>query len=151
MSFVNWLNKIKNAEKSSVITGRNRKVHYKFTDGQEMAEEYSMDTGVLQRRAWKREKALGGEPDWEIELGDKVRSLNSQDKFIVQESVTEPVLTKRLTKNSLEWRIRNLPYPIETYSVTASPDDCSITVRTTNKKYFKKNSNTGINTMRIVA
>lgn len=50
----------------------------------------------------------------------------------------QPVLTKRLTKNSLEWRIRNLPYPIETYSVTASPEDCSITVRTTNKKYFKK-------------
>lgn len=38
----------------------------------------------------------------------------------------------------IEWRIRNLPYPIETYSVTASGDDCTITVRTTNKKYFKK-------------
>lgn len=89
MSFTNWLNKIKSAEKSSAISDRIRKVHYKFTDGQEMAEEYSMDTGVIQRRAWKREKTLGGEPDWEIELGDKVRSLNSQDKFIVQESVTE--------------------------------------------------------------
>lgn len=89
MSFANWLNKIKNAEKSSVITGRSRKVHYKFADGQEMSEEYSMDTGVLQRRAWKREKALGGEANWEIELGDIIRSLNSQDKFVVQESVTE--------------------------------------------------------------
>lgn len=89
MSFESWLNKIKNAEKSSVITGRSRKIHYKFADGQEMAEEYSMDTGVIQRRAWKREKTLGGEPDWDIELGDKVRSLNSEDKFIVQEAVTE--------------------------------------------------------------
>ncbi|KAG4070502.1 hypothetical protein HA402_005734 [Bradysia odoriphaga] len=138
MSFANWLNQIKNAEKSSAISGKCRKVHYKFIDGQEMVEEYSMDTGVLQRRAWKREKALGGQPDWEIELGDFGRSLNSQDTFVVRESITEPVLTKRLTKGSIEWRIRNLPYPIKTYSVTASPDDCSITVRTTNKKYFKK-------------
>lgn len=97
-----------------------------------------MDTGVIQRRVWKRERTLGGEPDWEIELGDIVRSLNSRDKFVVRESETEPVLTKRLTKNSIEWRIRNLPYPIGTYSVTASPNECSITVRTTNKKYFKK-------------
>lgn len=89
MSFANWLNEIKKAEKSSAIAGRSRKVHYKFADGKEMAEEYSMDTGVIQRRAWKREKTLGGEPDWELELGDKVRSLNSQDMFIVQESVTE--------------------------------------------------------------
>lgn len=97
MSFVKWLNQIKNAEKSSIITGRNRKVHYKFSDGQEMAEEYNMDTGVLQRRAWKREKTLGGEPDWEIELGDKVRSLNGEDKLIVQEAVTEVRLLTDIT------------------------------------------------------
>ncbi|KAJ6647868.1 Protein DPCD [Pseudolycoriella hygida] len=138
MSFTNWLNKIKTAEKSSVINRRNRRVHYKFHDGQEMTEEYSMDTGVLQRRVWKRENTLGGEPYWEVELGEKMRSLNNEDKFILQKAVTEPVLTKRLTKNNLEWRIRNLPYPFETYSVTATPEECCITVRTTNKKYFKK-------------
>ena len=38
----------------------------------------------------------------------------------------------------LEWRIRNLPYPLSTYSVTVSPEERVIIVRTTNKKYFKK-------------
>lgn len=89
MSFANWLDKIRNAEKTSNINGRSRRISYKFVDGQEMVEEYSMDTGVVQRRAWKREKTLGGEPDWEIEMGDTIRSLNSQDKFVVRESVTE--------------------------------------------------------------
>lgn len=49
----------------------------------------------------------------------------------------QPFITKRITKKSLEWRIRNLPYPENVYSVTAEQDG-TITVRTSNKKYFKK-------------
>jgi len=44
---------------------------------------------------------------------------------------------RRITKTSLEWRIRNLPYPESVYSVTAEHDG-TMTVRTRNKKYFKK-------------
>lgn len=44
----------------------------------------------------------------------------------------------RITKNNIEWRIRNLPYPIETYSVLAEPENKCIVVRTSNKKYFKR-------------
>lgn len=47
-------------------------------------------------------------------------------------------MSRRITKRSLEWRIRNLPYPIETYNVTAEIENKCLTVRTTNKKYFKK-------------
>lgn len=50
----------------------------------------------------------------------------------------QPTMTARITKNSLEWRIRNLPYPIDNYIVSASPDDYIITVKTKNKKFFKK-------------
>lgn len=42
-----------------------------------------------------------------------------------------------MTKSALEWRIRNLSYPKDVYSVTAEEDE-TITVRTSNKKYFKK-------------
>lgn len=48
----------------------------------------------------------------------------------------QPFITRRITKRSLEWRIRNLPYPKDIYSVTAEQD--TITVRTSNRKYFKK-------------
>lgn len=50
----------------------------------------------------------------------------------------QPILTRRNTRINLEWRIRNLPYPIETYSVAANAEERCIVVRTTNNKYFKR-------------
>lgn len=59
----------------------------------------------------------------------------------------QPILSKRVTKRNLEWRIRNLPYPIDTYTVTPATQPVgdnntpvithSIVVRTSNKKYYK--------------
>lgn len=50
----------------------------------------------------------------------------------------QPILTKRLTRHKIEWRIRNLSYPLETYLVTADQAKKMLIVRTTNKKYFKE-------------
>lgn len=50
----------------------------------------------------------------------------------------QPILTKRITRINIEWRIRNLPYPLEIYNVTIDSMKKSIIVRTTNKKYFKE-------------
>lgn len=136
MSFAVWLDLIKKAEKSSVISGRSRKIHYKFPNGSQMAEEYSMDTGVCIRRGFKIEKTLKNTDNWEMEVGESPAGL-SDDTFMLKESNTEPCLTKRITKNNIEFRIRNLPYPIEIYSVAANPETKKITVRTSNKKYFK--------------
>lgn len=47
-------------------------------------------------------------------------------------------MTRRITKLNLEWRIRNLPYPIDVYSVTTDNESRCLIVRTTNKKYYKK-------------
>lgn len=52
--------------------------------------------------------------------------------------IFQPVLTKRITRKNIEWRIRNLAYAIDTYQVTADTDKNAIVVRTTNKKYFKE-------------
>ncbi|XP_055845758.1 protein DPCD [Episyrphus balteatus] len=141
MSYTNWLKDIRDAEKNSMISGRVRKVFYKFVDGRQMAEEYSLDTGVIQKRAWKKSKNLMGEADWELELGEvpnlKLNTENPDEGFIVRQSETEPILSKRVTKHNIEWRIRNLPHPIETYQVTADETKRAIIVRTTNKKYYK--------------
>ncbi|KAM7356892.1 protein DPCD [Cochliomyia hominivorax] len=147
MSYENWLNYLKSAEKNSMISGKSRKIFYKFPDGQQMAEEYSLNTGVVQKRAWRKTKQLMGEPEWEVELGEDPRQLaaatdnsdlrNDDGSFTVKISNTEPVLTKRITKKNIEWRIRNLPYPIEVYQVQADIDKRAIVVRTTNKKYYK--------------
>ncbi|XP_059615200.1 protein DPCD [Phlebotomus argentipes] len=137
MSFAEWLNLIRTAEKTSMIGGNQRKIHYTFLDGREMVEEYSLETGIIQKRAWRKKKELRGEPDWEIELGDCVKDLRLGGEFLLKESNTEPILTKRITKTNIEWRIRNLPYPVETYSILADCEKNSIIVRTSNKKYFK--------------
>ncbi|XP_073837203.1 protein DPCD [Musca autumnalis] len=147
MSYENWLNYLKSAEKNSMLSGRSRKVFYKFPDGNQMAEEYSMETGVVQKRAWRKCKQLMGEPEWEVELGEDSRQLgagaekddirNADGSFVVKVSNTEPILSKRITKKNIEWRIRNLPYPIEVYSVQADAEKHAIIVRTTNKKYYK--------------
>lgn len=145
MSFAAWLHRIQTAEKTSIISGEFRKFHYKFTDGREMAEEYSLQTGVCMRRAWRNATSLtkGPSAEWQLELGDVVRPLNpSATQFVVKESLTEPQLSKRVTRVNIEWRIRNLPYPLSTYSVLPATSDSGrpayeLVVRTINKKYFK--------------
>lgn len=157
MSFETWLNLIKSAQKTSIISGKARKIHYKFPDGREMAEEYSLETGCVLRRAWKKTKTLTSKnyDEWDVELGEPIPKLLNKPKasisdnvdnnddiidisgFYLRESNTEPILTKRITKKNIEWRIRNLPYPINTYQITVDQDKKSIIVRTTNKKYYK--------------
>lgn len=48
------------------------------------------------------------------------------------------MVTKRITRHNIEWRIRNLPYPINTYLISVDKAKTSIVIRTTNKKYFKE-------------
>lgn len=37
-----------------------------------------------------------------------------------------------------QWRIRNLPYPSDTYLLEVEPTKQEIIIKTTNKKYYKK-------------
>lgn len=99
MSFVAWLDYLKSAEKSSIIQSEVRKIRYKFPDGAEMMEEYSMSTGIVLKRAWKKKRdmltfsptdsAIGdGHFRWEYELGDFTRPLKNSE-FLFKESPTE--------------------------------------------------------------
>ncbi|XP_058462355.1 protein DPCD [Malaya genurostris] len=138
MSYVAWLAKIRSADKSSVIQGTVRKVHYNFTDGTEMVEEYSTETGMVLRRAWKLRSDLIRKDNWEIELGEHIPKQFQSNEMLLSEATTEPFLSKRITRNAIEWRIRNLPYPLNTYTITCDGAAHMVTVRTSNKKYFKK-------------
>lgn len=46
----------------------------------------------------------------------------------------QPVFTRTDTKSAFQWRVRNLPYPQDTYSVTVEVAERKIVIRTTNKK-----------------
>nr|BAN21104.1 conserved hypothetical protein [Riptortus pedestris] len=135
---MDWMTRVRTAEKTCLIQDGKKKVHYKFQDGEEMAEEYNIETNSLLRRAWKRGNDLSKKGHWEIEVGDPEPDPTSLDSVGLKEQANSPYIIKRVTKKALEWRIRNLPYPLEVYSVTAEPENKCITVRTSNKKYFKK-------------
>nr|KAF3430032.1 hypothetical protein E2986_09225 [Frieseomelitta varia] len=132
-----WLRLIQTATKTAIIQDGKRKVHFLMEDGREMVEEYLLETNVLVKRAWKEKGTLGQDVGWKVEIGNPEPRQNNIEVYGIEESSSTPFITRRSTKVSLEWRIRNLPYPQNVYSVTAE-DDNTITVRTTNKKYFKK-------------
>ncbi|KZC11461.1 PREDICTED: protein DPCD [Dufourea novaeangliae] len=132
-----WLNLIQTAQKTAIIQDGKRKIHFLLEDGREMVEEYHIETNVLVRRAWKETGKLGQNVGWNVEIGDPEPMQNNIEVCGIQESSNAPSISRRITKTSLEWRIRNLPYPLNVYSVTAEGDG-TITVRTSNKKYFKK-------------
>ncbi|CAK1585266.1 unnamed protein product [Parnassius mnemosyne] len=141
MSYKNliWYKSLLSAEKSCLKDDKIKKVHYKFEDGREMVEEYNVDTQVLLRRAWKVRGKLGGEGKWHVEVGDPIPDATpSNDVADIIESKDQPVLSRRNTRINLEWRIRNLPYPIETYSIKVDNENKCIVISTTNKKYYKK-------------
>jgi len=132
------LSLIDNAKKTAIIQDGKRKVHFLLEDGREMVEEYNLDTNVLTRRTWREKGKLGQNVGWTVEVGDpEPKQEENLATTGIRESSNAPFITRRITKTLLEWRIRNLPYPKDVYSVSAE-EDGTITVRTTNKKYFKK-------------
>ncbi|XP_011878749.1 PREDICTED: protein DPCD [Vollenhovia emeryi] len=137
MTSDSWLNIIQKAKKTAIIEDGTRKVHFLLENGKEMVEEYNMNTNVVVRRAWKDRSTFGTNVGWTVEVGDPERRRNDIEIFGIEESSNAPFITRRITKTAMEWRISNLPYPESVYSVTAESDG-TMTVRTSNKKYFKK-------------
>lgn len=109
MSFGAWIEYIKNAEKTSFISGKLRRIHYNMKDGAEMIEEYSMDTGILVKRAWKKKRDVlctesaddmnSTHFNWDIELGEKIQPMKNTE-FLVKESIAE---VSQIQPNRYSW------------------------------------------------
>ncbi|XP_072883169.1 protein DPCD [Hemitrygon akajei] len=139
MAAGNWLGRLRAAEKTAMVQEGRRKVHYVFPDGAEMVEEYEISSDELKVRKWKQKTTLGSPGQWQFEVGEAYsRVVGSLEQPLIQESSSNPIFTRKDTKTCFQWRIRNLPYPKNVYSVTIDPDERRCIVRTSNKKYFKK-------------
>ncbi|EDO40351.1 predicted protein [Nematostella vectensis] len=132
-----WLETLRNARKTSLVQDGKRKIHFTFADGTQMVEEYSVANGELLVRKWKKKTTLGKECKWEYEIGEEVQPVNIDSEHIM-ESRANPIFIRKDVNKAFQWRVRNLPYPLEVYSVTVDDDRKTITTRTNNKKYFKK-------------
>ncbi|XP_020646451.1 protein DPCD isoform X1 [Pogona vitticeps] len=139
MAGQSWPEKLRAARKTALISDGKRKVHYLFDDGKEMAEEYDMKTNQLLLRKWRQKNTLGAYGHWQLEVGEpNLHASEALDRDLIKESSTNPIFIRKDTKGSFQWRIRNLPYPKEVYSVSVEKDQRYCVIHTTNKKYYKK-------------
>eukprot|EP00730_Choanoeca_flexa_P018407 TRINITY_DN8944_c0_g1_i4.p1 TRINITY_DN8944_c0_g1~~TRINITY_DN8944_c0_g1_i4.p1 ORF type:complete len:201 (+),score=34.61 TRINITY_DN8944_c0_g1_i4:165-767(+) len=135
MSVEGWEAYIKSAKVSAAAAGGRKQFQYTFADGAEMVEEYDSNSDTLLLRKWRRQKAIGGTGSWDVELGEEAFTSQERD-VLVKESNVNPIFLRQDTIKAFQFRIRNLPYPIDTYKITAEGEQ--LVLRTSNKKYFKK-------------
>ncbi|KAL4639971.1 protein DPCD isoform X1 [Arapaima gigas] len=134
-----WPDLLKASRKTALIHDGKRKVHYLFSDGKELAEEYDMATDELLVRKWRKKNTMGGQGPWEVEVGEPTPSIESVlEPNVIKENCSNPLFMRKDTKMNFQWRIRNLPYPKDVYIVFVEPKERCCIIRTTNKKYYKK-------------
>jgi hypothetical protein len=121
---------------------------------EELHEEYDVITDELLLRKYRRKNTIGTFSPWEIEIGlgsasnaggsasggngAAGGSLNP-DRDLLKESSSMPVVLRQDTKEAIQFRIRNLNYDADVFSVSIdAADTTTLVVRTSNKKYFKK-------------
>ena len=122
---------------TSINSGGRRKVHYTFPDESEMVEEYDLQTDALLVRKRRSKTILGAQGEWTYEVGEPPARVTIEGDTL-RPSSSNPVLVRNDRPHCFEWRIRNLPYPKSTYSVTIDQEERQIVIRTSNKKYFKR-------------
>lgn len=109
LKMCDWYNRILKAKKSCINQLNLWRVHYEFENGQEMVEEYNMDTKVLTRRAWKIKNELGNEDGWNIEVGDPEPAALTTNNSFIKENISQVHITnkKYLIQNKTFLAIHN--------------------------------------------
>merc|ERR1719401_1884915 len=115
-----------------------KKIHTTFPDGGEMVEEFDERTDVLLLRKTRRPTKLGGEGNWTFEVGQAPEAGFDPHSDLMRTLASNPIFLRKDTPEHFQWRIRNLPYSADVYTVSIDHEKQQIVVRTSNKKYFKR-------------
>nr|XP_025044781.1 protein DPCD [Pelodiscus sinensis] len=102
-----------------------------------LVEVTSKETTLLSStaRKWREKTALGRLGKWQVEVGEPTLPPGGAlESELIKESSSNPIFVRRDALTSFQWRIRNLPYPKEVYSVSVEKEQRCCVVRTTNKK-----------------
>ena len=122
---------------STFTAGGRKKMHYTMPDGAELIEEDDISTDVLKLRKRRAKSMLGAQTDWVYEVGEPPERVTIENETL-RPSAANPTLARNDRPHAWEWRVRNLPYPKPTYSVTLDLEQRQVVVRTSNKKYYKR-------------
>jgi len=123
---------------STRVDGKKTQLHTTFPDGSEMVEEFDERTDMLLMRKSRRASTLGQEKEWVYEVGQAPVSAFDPHSDTLRASTSNPIFLRKDTPEQLQWRIRNLTYPANVYTVSVDHEKQDIVVRTSNKKYFKR-------------
>eukprot|EP00126_Sphaerothecum_destruens_P015175 Sdes_comp9099_c0_seq1m560 len=134
MAVNSWIQSLTDAKKTVLLQDGKKKIHFTLSDGSEMVEEYDSRNMDLLVRKHRKKNSFGKYGDWIYEIGEPNLSKTSS----IVENVTNPQYCRKDTLDSFQWRIRNLPYPIEVYNIGIEEATNQIVIKTTNKKYFKR-------------
>lgn len=127
----------KGGSSTTMNQGNRRKVHTTFEDGSEMVEEYDLKTDELMVRKRRSKTVLGKDSEWEFLVGEAPRMFSADTGTLIESSANPSFTRSQDTPQCFVWRVRNLPYPKETYSVTVDHANQKIVIRTSNKKFYK--------------
>ena len=124
---------------SAVLTagGARVRVHTVYgKTGVERVEEYSVQDDALVLRRWRSAGTLGRQGKWTFEVGGE--ALSQKEDNGLRPAAQNPVFLVGDSKDCFVWRVRNLPYPKPTYSLSVDDEKQQIVLRTSNRKYFKR-------------
>eukprot|EP01027_Heterolobosea_sp_BB2_P011885 GEZU01017253.1.p1 GENE.GEZU01017253.1~~GEZU01017253.1.p1 ORF type:complete len:215 (-),score=44.11 GEZU01017253.1:206-796(-) len=122
--------------KTAIVSEGRKKIHTTFDDGSEMVEEYDLETDELVVRKTRKPTKLGGEGEWFYEIGAPTNIRPAE--LLIAESNNNPVFVRKDATDAFQWRVRNLLYPKDVYSVSVDEAAQEIVIRTSNKKYYKR-------------
>lgn len=129
---------------SSIISGTRRITTTSFPNC-ERIEEFDTTTHDILIRKWRHQSSLGAWSSWEFEIGEPPRTNSSSAQLLegggggrLVVSASNPTLVRLDTRTHFQWRIRNMPWPQDTYKVSIDQKERKVIVRTTNKKYFTR-------------
>ena len=122
---------------ATTSSGGRRKCHFTLPDESEVIEEYDLQTDELMLKKRRGKTVLGAQTEWIFEVGEAPARMTIENDML-RASSSNPTLTRKDRPHAFEWRVRNLPYPKATYSVTIDTEQNQIVIRTANKKYFKR-------------
>jgi len=125
---------------SAMVVGGKKRIHTTFSDGCEMVEEYDMTTDELVSKRWKEQNAIGKDKGWVFEIGEPPQTTvsNEKDGLLLSSASSNPIFLNRDHVDTWEWRVRNLPYPKNVYSVSVDDEKQELVLRTSNRKYYKR-------------
>ncbi|KAA3675820.1 protein DPCD [Paragonimus westermani] len=120
-----WIEKLKAAKKTAILQ-----------DGIRLFDLPERNCVHCSARKWKRKTPLGGDGPWEFEVGESPSLFAGMEE--ISEANTNPRFGRSDTSKAFQWRVRNMPYPLNVYSVQVDSGDNTLVLKTSNKKYYKK-------------